>query len=51
MPQSVDPNRVIQKLALRIANDAVQAAMNEVALEDANAAISQQEMPTAQHEG
>jgi hypothetical protein len=31
----VDPNRVIQKLALRIANDAIQLAMTQVAADDA----------------
>lgn len=35
----VDPNKVIQKLAMRIANDAIQLAMTQVA---ADAVLEQQ---------
>lgn len=31
----VDPNKVIQKLAMRIANDAIQLAMTQVAVDEA----------------
>jgi hypothetical protein len=41
----VDPNKVIQKLAMRIANDAIQLAMTQVAAE--NAAESQPGAPVA----
>lgn len=51
MPKEVDPNRVIQKLALRIANEAIQNAMKDVALEDANAEIDELQVPTGTHEG
>lgn len=43
MAQGVDPQRVIQKLAMQIANGVIQDAMNQVALEDANAIIAEQE--------
>lgn len=43
MAQSVDPQRVIQKLAMHIANDVIQNAINQVALEDAEARIAEQE--------
>lgn len=43
MAQSVDPQRVIQKLAMHIANDVIQNAINQVALEDAEALIAEQE--------
>lgn len=34
MAQQVDPTKVIEKLATRIAHEVVQNVMNEVALED-----------------
>lgn len=43
MAQSVDPQRVIQKLAMTIANSVIQDAMSQVALEDAEAVIAEQE--------
>lgn len=38
MAQSVDPNKVIQKLAARIGNEILQSVINEVAVEDLEAA-------------
>lgn len=35
MAQSVDPSKVIEKLAMRIAHEIVQNVISEVALEDA----------------
>lgn len=49
MAQSVDPQRVIQKLAMHIANEIVQNAIKEVALEDAEAVITEQEKRLAPH--
>lgn len=43
MAQSVDPQRVIQKLAMQIANSVIQDAINQVALEDAQTTIAEQE--------
>ena len=47
----VDPNRVIQKLALRIANEAVQNAMKDVALEDAEARTAELQTLLSANEG
>lgn len=51
MAQGVDPTKVIQKLAIRMANEIIQSAANEVALEEAQAVIAKHETPTAQSEG
>lgn len=51
MAQGVDPTKVIQKLAVRMANEIIQSAANEVALEEAQAVIAQLEKPTAPSEG
>lgn len=51
MAQGVDPSKVIQKLAVRMANEIIQSAATEVALEEAQAAIAKHETPTAPNEG
>lgn len=47
MAQSVDPTKVIQKLATRLASEIAQNVMNEVALEDMEAAAAASEQPLA----
>lgn len=44
MAQSVDPSRVIEKLAMRIARQVVETAMSEVALEEAQDTIEMLKM-------
>lgn len=43
----VDPNRVIQALGRRIANEAIQAAMQEVALEDLQVELANRPAPSS----
>lgn len=43
MAQNVDPNKVIQKLVVRMANDILESVITEVALEDSNAVIANHE--------
>lgn len=45
MAQSVDPTKVIQRLATRLSNEIVQSVMSEVALEDMEAAAAASEQP------
>lgn len=45
MAQSVDPNRVIEKLTKRLSTEILNSVINEVALEDSNAALTQGEQP------
>lgn len=47
----VDPSRVIQKLALRIANEVVQSAMKDVAMEDAEARAAELQEQLSTNEG
>lgn len=51
MAHRIDPNKVIEKLAMRIAHEVLQNTMNEVALEEASATINALETAAAEGSG